>query len=141
MNGSDWPGRSEGLTDREAEVLALITQGMSNAAIADLTYLSPNTIKTYIRSIYRKIPVRPAGPRRCCGAWSTTSGPDKRPDRPLARRALTRQGAVMTTFLLLPGAGGEASYWGPVSRLLEQAGHDVVAVDLPCDDDSAGLET
>jgi hypothetical protein len=25
--GLDWPGRREGLTDREAEVLALITQG------------------------------------------------------------------------------------------------------------------
>jgi DNA-binding NarL/FixJ family response regulator len=54
-NGSDWPGRSEGLTDREAEVLALITQGMSNAEVAQLTYLSPNTIKSYIRSVYRKI--------------------------------------------------------------------------------------
>jgi DNA-binding CsgD family transcriptional regulator len=30
---------------------------MSNAEVADLTYLSPNTIKTYIRSIYRKIDV------------------------------------------------------------------------------------
>ena len=57
VNGSDWPGREEGLTDRESEVLALITQGMSNAEVADLTYLSPNTIKTYIRSIYRKIEV------------------------------------------------------------------------------------
>ena len=37
----DWPGRGEGLTDREAEVLALITQGRSNAEIAALTYLSP----------------------------------------------------------------------------------------------------
>ena len=26
INGLDWPGRSEGLTDRESEVLALITQ-------------------------------------------------------------------------------------------------------------------
>ena len=49
--------KEEGLTDRESEVLALITQGMSNAEVADLTYLSPNTIKTYIRSIYRKIEV------------------------------------------------------------------------------------
>ena len=53
--GLDWPGRGEGLTDREAEVLALITQGMSNAQVAELTFLSPNTIKSYIRSIYRKI--------------------------------------------------------------------------------------
>lgn len=57
LNGTDWPGRAEGLSDREAEVLALITQGMSNAEVADLTYLSPNTVKSYIRSAYRKIGV------------------------------------------------------------------------------------
>jgi len=55
--GLDWPGRAEGLTDRESEILALITQGMSNADVAELTYLSPNTVKSYIRSIYRKIDV------------------------------------------------------------------------------------
>jgi DNA-binding NarL/FixJ family response regulator len=55
--GLDWPGRTEGLTDRESEVLALITQGMSNAEIAQLTFLSPNTVKSYIRTIYRKIEV------------------------------------------------------------------------------------
>lgn len=53
----DWPGRRHGLTDREAEILAYITQGKSNAEIAKLTYLSPNTIKSYIRSVYRKIEV------------------------------------------------------------------------------------
>lgn len=45
----------------------------------------------------------------------------------------------MTTFLLLPGAGGEASYWGPVSRLLERAGHETIALDLPADDPALGL--
>ncbi len=55
--GLDWPGRAEGLSDRESEVLALITQGESNADVARLTYLSPNTVKSYIRSIYRKIDV------------------------------------------------------------------------------------
>ena len=55
--GLDWPGRGEGLSDREAEILALITQGKSNADVARLTYLSPNTVKSYIRSIYRKIDV------------------------------------------------------------------------------------
>jgi DNA-binding NarL/FixJ family response regulator len=53
--GLDWPGRGEGLSDRESEILALITQGKSNAEVADLTYLSPNTVKSYIRTIYRKI--------------------------------------------------------------------------------------
>ena len=55
--GLDWPGRTEGLTDREAEVIALITQGRSNAEIAGLMYLSINTVKTYIRAAYRKIDV------------------------------------------------------------------------------------
>jgi DNA-binding NarL/FixJ family response regulator len=55
--GLDWPGRTEGLTDREAEVIALITQGRTNAEIAALMYLSINTIKSYIRSAYRKIDV------------------------------------------------------------------------------------
>ena len=53
----DWPGREHGISDRESEVLALITQGRSNAEVATLTYLSPNTVKSYIRSVYRKIGV------------------------------------------------------------------------------------
>ncbi len=57
VNGLDWPGRQEGLTDRESEILALITQGRNNAEVAAQTYLSPNTVKSYIRSIYRKIDV------------------------------------------------------------------------------------
>ena len=35
--------------------MALITQGKSNSEIAALMYLSINTVKTYIRSAYRKI--------------------------------------------------------------------------------------
>jgi two-component system, NarL family, response regulator LiaR len=53
--GGDWPGREDGLTPREAEVLALITQGLSNAEIVERTGLSINSIKSYIRSCYRKI--------------------------------------------------------------------------------------
>jgi two-component system, NarL family, response regulator LiaR len=54
----DWPGRAAGLSPREAEILALITQGLSNQAIADRAYLSINSVKTYIRSAYRKIGVK-----------------------------------------------------------------------------------
>ena len=50
-----WPGRDHGLSAREAEVLALITQGLSNQEIAERTYLSINSVKTYIRTAYRKI--------------------------------------------------------------------------------------
>jgi two-component system, NarL family, response regulator LiaR len=53
----DWPGRSAGLSSREAEIVALITQGLSNQEIADRIFLSINSIKTYIRSAYRKMQV------------------------------------------------------------------------------------
>jgi DNA-binding NarL/FixJ family response regulator len=55
--GGDWPGREEGLTARESEVLCLITQGLTNAQIVERTQLSINSIKSYIRSCYRKIGV------------------------------------------------------------------------------------
>src|SRR3954468_21323167 len=45
----------------------------------------------------------------------------------------------MPTFVLLHGAGSDAWYWHLVEPRLRRHGHDVVAVDLPCDDDSAGL--
>lgn len=51
---SNWPGRSDGLTEREAEIMALITQGKTNVEIAELTYLSINSIKSHIRHAYRK---------------------------------------------------------------------------------------
>jgi DNA-binding NarL/FixJ family response regulator len=69
--GLDWPGRGEGLSDRESEILALITQGMSNADVARLTYLSPNTVKSYIRTIYRKIGV---GSRTQAVLWGVEHG-------------------------------------------------------------------
>ena len=53
----DWPGRERGLSAREAEVIALITQGLGNEEIADRMFMSINTVKTYIRTAYRKIGV------------------------------------------------------------------------------------
>jgi DNA-binding NarL/FixJ family response regulator len=70
-NGLNWPGRADGLTDREAEILALITQGKSNAEVATLTYLSPNTVKSYIRTVYRKIN---AGSRTQAVLWGVANG-------------------------------------------------------------------
>jgi pimeloyl-ACP methyl ester carboxylesterase len=45
----------------------------------------------------------------------------------------------MATYVLIPGAGGMAWYWHRVVPKLRALGHDVVAVDLPADDQSAGL--
>jgi len=75
--GLDWPGKQEGITDRESEILALITQGKSNAEVAQLTYLSPNTVKSYIRNTYRKIGVES---RTQAVLWGVQNGftPDRR---------------------------------------------------------------
>ena len=53
----DWPGRGHGLSPREGEILALIGQGLTNDDIARQLFLSINSVKTYIRSAYRKIGV------------------------------------------------------------------------------------
>ena len=45
----------------------------------------------------------------------------------------------MATFVLIHGAGSDSWYWRLVVPELRADGHDVVAVDLPCDDDRAGL--
>ena len=45
----------------------------------------------------------------------------------------------MTTFVLVPGAGGQAWYWHRVVPELERRGHDAVAVELPSGDEAAGL--
>jgi len=48
-------GASAGLSDREADVLRLIVGGVSNQTISRTLFLSINSVKTYIRSTYRKI--------------------------------------------------------------------------------------
>ena len=45
------------LSDREVEVLELVARGKTNREIADELYLSPNTIKSHVSNIYRKLDV------------------------------------------------------------------------------------
>jgi pimeloyl-ACP methyl ester carboxylesterase len=45
----------------------------------------------------------------------------------------------MATYVLIHGAGDVGWYWHLVEAELRARGHDVVAPDLPCEDDSAGL--
>ena len=45
----------------------------------------------------------------------------------------------MATYALVHGAGASSWYWHLVKPELEAFGHYVVAPDLPCDDDAAGL--
>lgn len=60
-----------GLSDREEQVLALIAQGLTNQEIADRVFVSINSVKTYIRSAYRKIGV---SSRSQAVAWGLRNG-------------------------------------------------------------------
>ena len=71
IRDGDWPGRDLGLSARESEVLALIAQGLSNQEIAERAFLSINSVKTYIRSAYRKIGVER---RTQAVLWATRNG-------------------------------------------------------------------
>ena len=71
LPATEWPGHDAGLSAREAEVLALITQGYSNREIAERSYLSINSVKTYVRAAYRKIGVTR---RSQAVVWGLTHG-------------------------------------------------------------------
>ena len=83
-DGNAWVGQDDGLTAREAEVLSLIAGGLSNTDVAERMGLSINSVKSYVRSCYRKIGVdsRSAG---------RPVGPDPRP-RPRRRDARQLRG-------------------------------------------------
>jgi DNA-binding NarL/FixJ family response regulator len=49
------PGSEAGLSKREADTIRLVVQGKTNQEIGSELFLSINSVKTYIRSAYRKI--------------------------------------------------------------------------------------
>jgi DNA-binding NarL/FixJ family response regulator len=57
QSGEYWPGARLGLTHRESEVLALMVSGLSNRAIASRLTVGDETVKSHVRSIYRKLDV------------------------------------------------------------------------------------
>lgn len=71
-----WPAAEAGLSMRESQVIGLIVRGLSNEEIAAWCYLSPNTVKTYVRSAYRKMGVTT---RAQAVAWGIENGlsPDR----------------------------------------------------------------
>jgi len=48
------PDPPDGLTQREAEILSLVAQGLTNGEIAERLFLSSHTIKTHINRIFAK---------------------------------------------------------------------------------------
>jgi len=54
---SDFFSSAQPLSQREEEILSLMTQGLSNAQISRQLFISGNTLKTHIRHIFRKLEV------------------------------------------------------------------------------------
>lgn len=54
------PEQGRTLTQRETEILRHLAQGQTRAHIAKTLFTSPNTVKTQLRSIYRKLDVSSA---------------------------------------------------------------------------------
>jgi DNA-binding NarL/FixJ family response regulator len=52
-----WPGYDLGLTLREGEVALFLAQGMRNRDIASALWVSENTVKTHLKSIFQKTSV------------------------------------------------------------------------------------
>ena len=52
-----WPGARHGLTQRESEILSLVVAGLSNRGIAGKLVIGDETVKSHLRSIYRKLGV------------------------------------------------------------------------------------
>jgi len=52
-----WPGARHGLTHRESEVLALLISGLSDRGVAARLLVGDDTVKSHLRSIYRKLGV------------------------------------------------------------------------------------
>ena len=50
--------RALGLTAREAEVLAWVARGRSDAEIAELLSISPRTVDKHLENLFRKLHVR-----------------------------------------------------------------------------------
>jgi DNA-binding NarL/FixJ family response regulator len=52
-----WPGARHGLTQRESEILSYVVTGLSNRGIANKLVIGDETVKSHLRSIYRKLGV------------------------------------------------------------------------------------
>lgn len=50
-----WPGRDDGLTERQSQVLVLCAEGLTNREIGEALYLSDETVKSHLARIYRHL--------------------------------------------------------------------------------------
>jgi DNA-binding NarL/FixJ family response regulator len=56
---SGGPGPLDELTEREREILGLMAEGRSNQGICERLVLSPRTVESHVRTIFRKLDLAP----------------------------------------------------------------------------------
>jgi DNA-binding NarL/FixJ family response regulator len=54
----EWPGKADGLSERESQVLVLCAEGLTNPEIAASLYVGLETVKSHLRSVYAKLGIR-----------------------------------------------------------------------------------
>jgi DNA-binding NarL/FixJ family response regulator len=54
----DWPGKADGLSERQSQVLVLVAEGLTNQQIAEALFLSQNTVKSYLKEIFARMHFR-----------------------------------------------------------------------------------
>ena len=93
-----WPGARQGLTQRESEILSYVVNGLSNRGIATKLVIGDETVKTHLRSIYRKLGVsdRTGAVAPRCGKASTSEH-DPGPSRTTRTPANPTRCAISST--------------------------------------------
>ena len=71
------------LTPREADVVTCVAQGMSREAVADALCVGPETVKTHLRSVYRKLDVHTQAELRAFVAKTQEQLKEVDPQKPL----------------------------------------------------------
>lgn len=77
--GDDWPINRPRLTRRELEILRLVARGWTNRQVAQMIWVTDQTVKYHLANVYRKLGV---GSRAEAAEWAVRNGlTDRTPAR------------------------------------------------------------
>jgi predicted ATPase/DNA-binding CsgD family transcriptional regulator len=85
-----------GVSDREAQVLALVGEHLTNAEIAARLYISVRTVESHISSLLRKLD---AADRRVLAAMATVDPDNREPVEPVAATVPASMPTPLTSFV------------------------------------------